>query len=116
MSETWRFAETGYFVSQAAIEKRVGVENPKDRIFERDVLRSKKFSNLAEREDNLVVPEPPGVPVGFNWHVDDCQEKVCASVSSKLLSQKLVGKLSAGAIRITSQIKIINSTDKLKYF
>jgi len=54
--------------------------------------------------------------LALNWHVDDCQEKVCASVSRKLLSQKLVGKLSAGAIRITSQIKIINSTDKLKYF
>lgn len=61
MSETWRFAETGYFVSRAAIEKRVGVENPKDRVFERDVLPIKKLSNLAEREDNLVVPEPPRV-------------------------------------------------------
>lgn len=98
MSETWRFAKSGDFISRAAIEKRVGIENPKNRIFERDVFPSEKLSNLTEREDNLIVPEPPGVPVGFNRYVDDCQEKVGTSVDRKLCSQELVRKLPTRAI------------------
>ncbi len=58
--------------------KGVGIEEAINDVFQRDISTLQYFFNFIKRENHLIVAQSTGVPIVFQWYVNNCNHKVCA--------------------------------------